>query len=124
MRWSWMSFFWAVMEWVCRDGAGQGALVANRARGANFAPAAPGLLPGAGTGEAAAALSRENAALSMQHQQNTPAAPAAAPLAAGDNVLATLQVDLDEDLHFSTGQLVLSERALLARLGPAGGWQR
>ena len=47
-----------------------------------------------------------------------------APLAPGDNVLATLQVDLDEALRFAPGELVLSERALFARLGADGTWQR
>ncbi|HJV68354.1 ABC transporter ATP-binding protein [Ideonella sp.] len=63
----------------------------------------------------------------MQHQHPTPAATssdAAPPLAAGDNALTTLQVDLDEDLRFAPGQLVLSERALFAHLGDGGPWQR
>jgi ATP-binding cassette, subfamily B, bacterial len=62
----------------------------------------------------------------MQHHHTPPAAPstAAAPLAAGDNVLATLQVDLDDALHFASGELVLSERALFARIGERGDWQR
>ncbi|MEK8032256.1 ABC transporter ATP-binding protein [Ideonella sp. DXS29W] len=60
----------------------------------------------------------------MQHPPHPPAAPVAAPLDAGDNVLASLQVDLDENLRFADGQLVLSERALFARLGPTAPWQR
>ncbi len=58
------------------------------------------------------------------NQHPTPPATEAAPLDAGDNVLATLQVDLDEALHFAPGQLVLGERALFARLGAGGTWQR
>lgn len=61
----------------------------------------------------------------MQHQHPNPAATSsdvAPPLAAGDNVLATLQVDLDEDLRFAPGQLVLTDKALFARLGD-GPWQ-
>jgi ATP-binding cassette subfamily B protein len=43
-------------------------------------------------------------------------------LEAGDNVLATLQVDLDAQLRFADGGLVLTERSLQAAL-PDGRWQ-
>jgi ATP-binding cassette subfamily B protein len=48
----------------------------------------------------------------------------AAPLDAGDNVLASLAVDLDESLSFGSGQLVLSEQALWSRPPGATDWQR
>ena len=43
-------------------------------------------------------------------------------LEAGDNVLATLQVDLDAQLRFAEGALVLTERTLQSLL-PDGRWQ-
>ncbi|MBT9596076.1 MAG: ABC transporter ATP-binding protein [Vitreoscilla sp.] len=63
----------------------------------------------------------------MSQTHPAPVAPlssGAAPLDAGDNVLATLAVDLDEALAFGSGQLVLSEQALWSRPPGVGGWQR
>jgi ATP-binding cassette subfamily B protein len=63
----------------------------------------------------------------MSQTHPTPAAPlsaGAAPLDAGDNVLATLAVDLDESLAFGAGQLVLSEQALWSRHPGAPIWRR
>ena len=47
--------------------------------------------------------------------------PAAVPTA-DENALATLQVDLDARMHFTSGQLVLDRRSLHARVGPAADW--
>jgi len=63
----------------------------------------------------------------MSQTHPTPAAvlsAGAAPLDAGDNVLASLAVDLDESLSFGSGQLVLSEQALWSRPPGATDWQR
>ncbi|MFZ5550538.1 MAG: ABC transporter ATP-binding protein [Pseudomonadota bacterium] len=60
----------------------------------------------------------------MQRQPSSPATPAAPPLAPGDNVLASLAVDLDEVMRFGQGELVLSERALFSRLGAQPDWRR
>ena len=46
-----------------------------------------------------------------------------AQLAAGENVLAALCVDLDGDLRFQRGALALTERRLLAREPGAATWQ-
>ncbi|HSI49319.1 MAG TPA: ABC transporter ATP-binding protein [Ideonella sp.] len=54
----------------------------------------------------------------------TPAAAAGAPLAAGETPLATLALDLGDDLVFGDGQLVLTELALLARAPGTAGWTR
>jgi ATP-binding cassette, subfamily B, bacterial len=61
----------------------------------------------------------------MQATHPAAAAEADAPpaLDGGDNVLATLQVDLDEQLRFAPGRLVLTHSALWARLD-GGPWQR
>ncbi|HSV58947.1 MAG TPA: ABC transporter ATP-binding protein, partial [Variovorax sp.] len=46
-------------------------------------------------------------------------------LIAGENVLATLVVDLDADLRFaSAGLLVLTDQRLLARSSPGGEWRQ
>jgi ATP-binding cassette, subfamily B, bacterial len=50
------------------------------------------------------------------------AAHEAPPLDDGENVSASLAVDLDGQLHFTAGQLLLTDRRLLARSG-ATGWQ-
>jgi ATP-binding cassette, subfamily B, bacterial len=63
----------------------------------------------------------------MSHHHPTLAASSstsAAPLEAGDNVLASLAVDLDDGLAFGAGQLVLSERALWSRAPGRSEWQR
>ncbi len=56
-----------------------------------------------------------------------PAEPAHAsadlPLAADENVLNRLEVDLDGQLRFHASPLVLTERRLLTRSGDAGAWQ-
>jgi ATP-binding cassette subfamily B protein len=44
-------------------------------------------------------------------------------LASEENVLATLEVDLDSRLHFAAGLLALTDRRLLAHEPGAGGWQ-
>jgi len=44
-------------------------------------------------------------------------------LAAGENVLAWLEVDLDSQLHFSRGLVVVSERRILAKPDAASAWQ-
>ena len=44
-------------------------------------------------------------------------------LAPGENVLAVLSVDLDEDLRFNTGLLALTDLRLLAREPGAASWQ-
>jgi ATP-binding cassette subfamily B protein len=74
-------------------------------------------------GAGAVAAFKENAALSMHPQPPPLPAAEAAPLASGDNVLATLAVDLDEAMHFRPGELVLSERALFSR-SAGQAWQR
>ncbi|MBQ0957789.1 ABC transporter ATP-binding protein [Ideonella sp. 4Y11] len=51
-----------------------------------------------------------------------PTVPLGAPLDERENVLAQLAVDLDEDLHFAGGWLLLTERQLLSRSGD-GPWQ-
>lgn len=64
----------------------------------------------------------------LQEQTLTVGAPGASSLhtalpsllASDENVLATLEVDLDARQHFAPGLLVLTERRLLA--GAAGGW--
>ena len=43
-------------------------------------------------------------------------------LAAGENVLAVLPVDLDPQLRFGQGVLALTDRRLLARAPGAAGW--
>ncbi|MBQ0929485.1 cyanophycin metabolism-associated ABC transporter [Ideonella alba] len=55
-------------------------------------------------------------------QTPRPTVPLGAPLDERDNVLAQLAVDLDEDLHFAGGWLLLTERQLLSRSGD-GPWQ-
>ncbi|HSI59348.1 MAG TPA: ABC transporter ATP-binding protein [Ideonella sp.] len=45
-----------------------------------------------------------------------------APLEAGENVVATLPVDLDEALNFGAGQLLLTPRRLLALAPGAAAW--
>ena len=44
-------------------------------------------------------------------------------LAVGENALTSLAVDLDPDLRFASGQLVLTNRRLLARTAPGDDWQ-
>jgi ATP-binding cassette subfamily B protein len=44
-------------------------------------------------------------------------------LAVGENALTSLTVDLDPDLRFASGQLVLTNRRLLARTAPGADWQ-
>lgn len=56
--------------------------------------------------------------LSAPHDD--PAVPV--PLVAGENVSATLPVDLDEGLHFASGQLVLTSSRLLALAPGAAAW--
>ncbi|WP_374318200.1 ABC transporter ATP-binding protein [Aquabacterium sp.] len=53
----------------------------------------------------------------------TPPAELQALLVGKENVLALLAVDLDAQLRFTEGQLVLTSRRLLVRLAPAQGWQ-
>jgi ATP-binding cassette subfamily B protein len=65
----------------------------------------------------------------MPHHHSEPvlgssAAHPSAPLAAGENVVASLAVDLNEQLHYQTGELVLTDRQLLARVAGAAEWQR
>ncbi|MBQ0944587.1 ABC transporter ATP-binding protein [Ideonella sp. 4Y16] len=55
-------------------------------------------------------------------QTPRPTVPLGAPLDERDNVLAQLAVDLDEDLRFAGGWLLLTERQLLSRSGD-GPWQ-
>ncbi|MGD9834615.1 MAG: ABC transporter ATP-binding protein [Piscinibacter sp.] len=50
------------------------------------------------------------------------AAATSAPLEPGENVLASLDVDLDAEDRFAAGQLLLTDRRLLARAG-ADTWQ-
>jgi len=66
----------------------------------------------------------------MQHHAPARTSPDSAALSvpdlesrllASENVLATLPVDLDEDLRFASGQLVLTSRRLLAQ-DAAGAW--
>jgi ATP-binding cassette subfamily B protein len=71
---------------------------------------------------------------SMIHEQ-LPIAPAlltpipewvgrlSCPLAAGENVLSTLSIDLDNRLQFRTGGLVLTDRRLLALAPGEMGWE-
>ena len=46
-----------------------------------------------------------------------------APLEPGENALASLDVDLDAQDRFATGQLLLTDRRLLARTAGDGAWQ-
>ncbi|OYT87071.1 MAG: ABC transporter [Burkholderiales bacterium PBB6] len=54
--------------------------------------------------------------------QLLPGTPAA-PLLAGENALAALAVDLNEALRFDQGQLLLTDRRLLAHAAGASEWQ-
>jgi ATP-binding cassette, subfamily B, bacterial len=56
------------------------------------------------------------------HGAVSPGNPPAPPLEPGENVLATLPVDLDEDLHFVEAQLVLTSARLLAWAPAQGHW--
>lgn len=51
------------------------------------------------------------------------AAATSAPLEPGENALASLDVDLDAQDRFATGQLLLTERRLLARPAGQSAWQ-
>ncbi|MEY2653858.1 MAG: hypothetical protein RLZZ524_886 [Pseudomonadota bacterium] len=54
---------------------------------------------------------------------NAPDTGPAAPQAADENALATLQVDLDARMHFTAGRLLLDGQALHARVGDAADWR-
>ncbi len=45
------------------------------------------------------------------------------PLACAENVIARCDVDLNDRLHFASGQLVLTDQRLLARMAGATEWQ-
>jgi len=60
--------------------------------------------------------------IKMQHHHPVDA-DLQAQLANQENVLGSLAVDLDQDLQFSSGMLVLTDRRLLSREGPGGAWQ-
>ena len=55
--------------------------------------------------------------------QNNTTEQASAPLNLGENVLASLTVDLDEQLHYAQGQLLLTNRRLLWCASGAQEWQ-
>jgi ATP-binding cassette subfamily B protein len=53
-----------------------------------------------------------------------PESAAGIPLAVGENVLATLMVDLDERMHFTSGNVTLTDRRLIAsHAGRPGAWE-
>jgi ATP-binding cassette subfamily B protein len=58
-----------------------------------------------------------------EHAPGLESAPLPAPLADAENVLATLVVDLDPQLHFNPSHLVLTDRRLLALPAGARQWQ-
>lgn len=60
---------------------------------------------------------------SPAHAAPPTAAPSPPPLEPAENVRARLAVDLDPDGRFASGELVLTERRLLARVGGADAWQ-
>ncbi len=58
-----------------------------------------------------------------RHQADHDKTRAGLPLAADENVLSTLEVDLDAQLRFAKSTLVLTEQRLLARAPGADAWQ-
>ena len=58
-----------------------------------------------------------------EHALEGAAAQLKPPLVAGENVLASLAVDLDSQLNFVAGQLLLTDQRLLARSQGAADWQ-
>lgn len=64
--------------------------------------------------------------MSNHHHEQVPiidSAQPSAPLFPGENVLATLSVDLNEALHFKPGLLLLTQNRLLAHDDAAEGWR-
>ncbi|HET8693475.1 MAG TPA: ABC transporter ATP-binding protein [Aquabacterium sp.] len=55
--------------------------------------------------------------------QETPRPSQPIPLADGENVLASFSVDLDDQLRFGRGELILSNRRLLSLRAPTARWE-